>query len=238
MSNWNVLLEVQDCDTKIKQLDFKLDNLPELAERAAALTERGAMETQMALHQGAADELVAQQGAIEADVATSVERRKVLDASLYDGTVVGHKDLEAIQTEIAAHRTSESGLEEKILELMELIEPVEEQIGQYLEQIQGIDEQLQHIDERLIVAQAEVGAVRDQVAAARTAAREQVPADLLAEYDQLAQHLPGPAVARLEGRKCTGCHIDIPSAQVDEMMRQPVDAIVTCPECMCMLVRP
>lgn len=233
---WSKLLEVQECDTKIKQLDFKVENLPERSERHAAMTERVAIESRVAEHRSGLDELLAQQINLEDQVAASVARRETLDASLYDGTVVAHKDLEALQTEIAAHKETESSLEEQILELMELIEPIETTISQHLGEIARVDEQLSEIDARLTVAEAEVLAEKDGVVLERDAARTEVPTELLSAYDQLAQHIT-PAVARLEGRKCTGCHIDIPSAQVEEILRQPKDAIVSCPECMCMLVR-
>lgn len=236
MSMWSKLLEVQECDTKIKQLDFKVENLPERSERHAAVTERFAIESRVAEHRSGLDELLAQQINLEDQVATSAARRETLDASLYDGTVVAHKDLEALQTEIAAHKETESGLEEQILELMEQIEPIEETISQHLGEIARVDEQLSEIDARLTVAEAEVLAEKDGIVTERDAARSEVPAELLSAYDQLAQHVT-PAVARLEGRKCRGCHIDIPSAQVEDILRQPEDAIVSCPECMCMLVR-
>jgi predicted nucleic acid-binding Zn-ribbon protein len=34
-----------------------------------------------------------------------------------------------------------------------------------------------------------------------------------------------------------GCHISLAAAEVDQLRRQPADAIVHCPDCGCLLVR-
>ena len=47
----------------------------------------------------------------------------------------------------------------------------------------------------------------------------------------------GVAVARLHGARCEGCHLEIPSAELEEVRRAPADAIVSCPECLRILVR-
>jgi predicted nucleic acid-binding Zn-ribbon protein len=57
------------------------------------------------------------------------------------------------------------------------------------------------------------------------------------QYEGLRGRLGGIGAARLSGARCEGCHIQIPSAQLEELRRAPDDEIVNCPECMRILVR-
>ena len=61
--------------------------------------------------------------------------------------------------------------------------------------------------------------------------------ELLATYEPLRTSLGGVAVARLHGARCEGCHLEIPSAELEELRRAPADQAVHCPECLRILVR-
>ena len=84
---------------------------------------------------------------------------------------------------------------------------------------------------------AEIDAELDRLVAERAAAVGSVPDDLMAAYEPLRSSLGGVAVARLLGSRCEGCHLEIPSAELEEVRRAPEDALVHCPECMRILVR-
>ncbi len=59
----------------------------------------------------------------------------------------------------------------------------------------------------------------------------------MAAYEPLRSSLGGVAVARLLGSRCEGCHLEIPSAELEDVRRAPEDQIVTCPECLRILAR-
>ena len=63
------------------------------------------------------------------------------------------------------------------------------------------------------------------------------PIQLLATYSDLRSGLGGVAVARLNGARCEGCHLEIPSAELEGVRRAPEDSLVSCPECLRILVR-
>ena len=59
----------------------------------------------------------------------------------------------------------------------------------------------------------------------------------IAAYDRARQHFDGVAVARLEGHRCHGCHLDLSPAEMDVVKAVPVDAMPECPQCGRYLVR-
>ena len=45
------------------------------------------------------------------------------------------------------------------------------------------------------------------------------------------------AIAKLNGLRCEGCHLDLSRGEVDQMKRLPADELVECPNCGRLLVR-
>ena len=78
----------------------------------------------------------------------------------------------------------------------------------------------------------EEAALRQRAEAARAGMSESV----LARYDRLRGN-QGVAVARLNGKRCEGCHLDLSAAEVDEVKEAAAASGVTdCPQCGRMLV--
>ena len=61
--------------------------------------------------------------------------------------------------------------------------------------------------------------------------------ELVATYAALRPRLGGIAIARLVRNRCDGCHLAIPSAELEVVKKAPADAVVHCPECTRILVR-
>jgi predicted nucleic acid-binding Zn-ribbon protein len=92
---------------------------------------------------------------------------------------------------------------------------------------------------RAAIAEAE-SAIDAELAseeAARVAASEAIPADLLALYEELRARLGGIGAARLVRGSCTGCHLALPATEVDRIKREPPDVVIRCDQCGRVLVR-
>ena len=59
--------------------------------------------------------------------------------------------------------------------------------------------------------------------------RAALTAEELAAYDRARQHFDGVAIARLEGHRCHGCHLDLSPAEMDEVKATPADAAARVP---------
>ena len=99
------------------------------------------------------------------------------------------------------------------------------------------------LDEKIAVARRALDAARaavDSAQAERDAAirtlREQLPAEVLSEYDSQRDD-QGVGAALFTGRICRGCNVILAPTAVREIMNTPADERPTCPECGTLLVR-
>ena len=237
VSTFEQLLGVQELDTAIDQLLHRRATLPELTElaqlqRDATAAAASVAETTARLDVVRGDEREAEEHALQLET-----KAAEIDGSLYDGSVVSHKELESLQEEHVALKARQAELEEQAIELMELAEPIEAELAERNAAVDAIAADIASVQQRIVVAQAEIDASVEQTRAQRAEAASGVPDELLSSYEQLRGQLGGIAVARLHGARCEGCHLEIPSAQLAALRRAPEGDVVTCPECFRMLVR-
>ena len=58
-----------------------------------------------------------------------------------------------------------------------------------------------------------------------------LPDDLAERYEFLRSRLGGVGAARLVGDRCGGCHLNLPSVEIERIRRLPADEFATCPQC-------
>jgi len=58
----------------------------------------------------------------------------------------------------------------------------------------------------------------------------------IARYDRLRARLGGVAVARLDGSRCGGCHLDLSTSELEEVRAVGPGVLADCPQCGRMLV--
>jgi predicted nucleic acid-binding Zn-ribbon protein len=237
MGAFDELLQLQELDSTLDQLRHRRDTLPEREARdaARAAAARAGVEVDDAfarLHQ-----LQNAQRALEDESATLADKVTHVERMLYGGTVKAAKELEAYQADLEMLQKRAGTLDDEILEVMEEVEPVEAELGQRKAEREAADATLERAEEALLVAEAEIDAEVARVDGARAELADGIAADALAQYEQLRAGLGGVGAARLSGARCEGCHLEIPSAQLEEVRRAPQDQVVTCPECGRILVR-
>lgn len=233
----DALLAVQELDTRLDQLAHRHATLPERAvcdELRDAGRELGARleVTSRELHR-------IRSAQKEAEDHASLLEDKVaeIQGSLYDGSVTSHKELEALQAEQVVLTERQRGFEDEALEQMELAEPLEARHDAEEAENAALMARLADAEAALTVAAAEVEAELDAVRAERAAAAGAIDPAALERYESLRAGLGGVAVARLDGARCDGCHLEIPSAQLEGLRRAPEDEMISCPECARLLVR-
>lgn len=231
------LLALQSLDTRVDQLEHQLVNLPVRAEIAEVDARRATAVATADAVRSRLEELQAEQAHLEDEATLVEERATAVEANMYDGTVVAHKDLEALQSEHRMLKSRQAHLEDRAIGVMEDAEPVAAELEAADLVVRELDAVLDTLAGRLSEESADVDAELAGVRADREAALALVPDDLLAVYTPLRARMGGIAVARLTGARCEGCRMEIPSAQLEEVRRAPADAAVHCPECTRILVR-
>lgn len=232
-----VLLELQDVDTEIGQVGYQLEHHELLGAIAAGRGQLGALRAEAASLDARRSPVVAEQDRLEMEINRARDKIAKLDASLYAGTVTAHKDLEAIQHEIAHLRQRVSEHEDAELEQMELLEPLDAEAAELAARIDAVQTSLDDAAAAWAPERAALEARHASLTTRRSALSADLPADLLSTYEGLRSRLGGIGAARLDGSRCQGCHLQIPAGEMVVVKAAPADSVVHCPECNRILVR-
>ncbi len=232
-----VLIRVQDLDTAIAQLQHRRGSLPERAELVAVEAALAALDGRGRELDGQRQELLGRQNALEEQIEGVAGRRRTLEDRLYGARGSAARDLQAMDEEIRHLAERRDELEEQELTLMEEQEPIDGELATLAAE-RG---RLQSSAEVLRRAVADAETVVDAELAAELVARSELaaglPDDLADRYESLRSRLGGVGAARLVGNHCGGCHLELPSVEVERVRRLPPGTVATCDQCGRILVR-
>ncbi|MGP6203991.1 MULTISPECIES: zinc ribbon domain-containing protein [unclassified Microbacterium] len=227
------LLEVAALDARTRAASAAARS-PEQAARISELMQtRTELNQDLVRARGAVDDVRAEQRRLDDDLKV-VEARIARDATRLADSA-NAKEAQNLEHELAALARRKSDLEDADLEAMERAEAAEEIVA-------GLEARLREVNEEgaslsagakaaVSAAQAdEAAATRDREAVAST-----VDPDLLGLYDKLAQRSAGAAL--LTRQTCGGCHMVLAGSDLSALRAAAPEAVVTCPECGCILVR-
>lgn len=224
------LLALQSIDTESDQLRIRLDRLAERearAEQAAALEE---WERTLDAGERRIEEL---NGIIEEAERTGEahDAQKVRFEQQLK-TIIAPREAEALMHEIETLDAQRDANETAELEALEEQSSLEEALVAHRAAEQGRRAALADADEALAVALAEIASLQDDIDGRRAAVRGELDDTTLRSYDRIRGQL-GVAVARLEGKMCAGCHLDLSAAEIDTARETAVDGggLSDCPQC-------
>ncbi len=237
MGSLDALIDVQTQDTRADQIAHQRNHLPQIEVLRSVEAERAEVAARSEVARGRLHELRQRQKGLEDEASLVEDKAAEIDAKLYDGSVVAHKELEAFQEDHRLLKARQSDLEDQAIEVMEAAEPIEVELTALDAEVAGHDARIATLATDVAAAQAELDGELAAVVATRAAAAAEVPGDVLGAYEATRSRMGGIGAARLVGNRCEGCHLEIPSAELEEVRRAPEDAVVTCPECLRILVR-
>ena len=164
---------------------------------------------------------------------TRIERdRARLDA----GQVSAARELASLQSEIENLHRRQGDLEEVVLELMERRETLESQQDELTTGRDSIGGEMAAVAARRDAAFAEIDEQAAKASDQRASIAADVPADLLALYDQIRK-TKGVGAAMLRAGRCEGCHLSLNAADLNVIRASAPDEVVRCEECRRILVR-
>jgi predicted nucleic acid-binding Zn-ribbon protein len=229
------LLELQLLDSHIDLLRNRLPKLPEVVAAAAADAEVADWERRRDALQATMAELEQKISATEHESATISTKRDRLQQQLK--TVIAPREAEALMHEIALLNTQRSALDDAELEAMDALAAAEAQLAEHAEREPLVRQAAATAGEAAAIArsasEADISASTDE----RDALRSRFDAAMLSRYDSMRAAHNGVAVAKLNGLRCEGCHLDLSRGEVDEIKRLPADEWVECSNCGRLLVR-
>lgn len=236
MSRWDLLLTVQEHDTRVDQLVHRSETLPVRAVLAKIESDSADVDRKLAGVDERLGALSRSQQRLEDEIASLSEKASSVDKQLYSGTVSNPRELQAMQEEIASLQRRVSELEDDQLEVMEATEPVDAERAALVADRDRLDAQAGRHRAELAEAETAIEQELAQVRAERGAAAAEVPDELWPEYERLRATLGGVAIARLSGSTCQGCHLQLSAIEVDRIKKLPPDEPVHCEECGRLLV--
>ncbi len=225
------LLEVQDLDTAIAQLQHRKATLPErqaLASLDAALKDNA---RRVAEAESVRAELVERQASLDAEIATTNARRESIERRMYSARGASARDLQAMDDEIRHLRQRNDHFEDAELEIMVALEPVDAELSALAAARAEVGAQAEALRGALAASEAEIDDAMSVQLAARAVAAGELPPDLRERYDALRARLGGTGAARLVGNRCNGCHLELPSMEVERIRHLPPGTAATCEQC-------
>jgi predicted nucleic acid-binding Zn-ribbon protein len=235
MSQQHDLLVLQQHDTLIDQLRHRRATLPERALVSQLTTERARLSDELATVQSERDRLGDAQGRLEGQVAGVEDKRRTLERRLSATSVP--REAQTMSVEIDSLKARQSVLEDEIMEIMEAVEPLEARIDVGGDERRFLEERLVVAGAALVDGEADIDQQLRQATVERDEVARAVPEPLLSRYERLRSSLGGVAVATLDGGRCTGCNLTLPTAEAERARRAGPDAIVECEQCGRILVR-
>jgi predicted nucleic acid-binding Zn-ribbon protein len=141
-----------------------------------------------------------------------------------------------MQADVEQLQRHQRDVENRELEIMEQREPLDAELGELAAELEKVAGELAATRAALAAAEGEIGA---EVAVER-AARDEIAGGLdpalVADYERRRARSQGVGAARLVGSTCQGCHLSIPSTEVERIRRAPEGSVAYCDNCGCILV--
>jgi len=235
MTDLHDLLVLQQRDTAVDQLRHRLATLSERTLVSGLQQELARVRAELATAGGEREVLAARQERLEGDVATGEAKRRTLEGRLASTSVP--REAQAMSEEIDGIKARQLVLEDELLEIMEALEPIEAGVTAGEAEEAALQQRLGEAREALSGAET---AMEGEIAAAviaRADAAQAIPAALLDRYERLRAKLGGVAVATLDGARCTGCNLTLPTVELERVRGAGPDTIVECEQCGRILAR-
>jgi len=231
------LLDLQTIDSALAQLGHRRKTLPEHAEIKALHAAVATTSADLVAAETAVRDLEAEQDRAEAELQPVRERLTRNQTRIADGTIADPKALSSMVEEVAHLQRRISDLEDAELELMERLESATATLEGLRTRAGDLEQQLADAVARRDQAMAALDAEVDKQRAERAELSPLLPADLLALYDKIGNSHNGVGAAELRQRRCTGCQLEVNTADLGVFAAAADDDVLRCEECSRILIR-
>jgi uncharacterized protein len=230
-----LLFALQEIDSAIDVLRHRRSHLPEAQTLVATNGAIAKLASEAAALAKQRDDFAAQEHTLEVDDASLTKKLTSLQIQLAKSIMP--KEAEALQHEIISVKSQRSNLEDRELELLDAIEPIESRLAAIEIETAPLRERAEAERAAVLAAEAAIDAEIIAAIDKRTTAAAQIDVDAVARYEKLRAHFGGIALARIDHGTCLGCNMKISTKELEAIKAAPPDAEVNCDECGRLLVR-
>lgn len=235
LAQQRLLLELAELDAELARLSHRAANLPEQQSYATVQADHREASDRLAALAIALEDVDAQVTRFESEI-DGVRQREDRDRKLLDCGTTNPKQLEELQHELETLERRQSSLEDSLLEVMERLEQLGGDQTREVAKIDALQSDLAVAERACDEAVAEIERVRS----GQAARREQIVAWLDSGLVQLYERqraASGAGAARLLGKRCGACRIELDRGELARISAAPEDDIIRCPECQAILLR-
>ena len=178
------------------------------------------------------DDLAGRQRQLEEQIAATAKRRHEIEQRMQSGEVSASRDLQAMDHEVHQLAARQAEFEE------EEMRPAGGGGAARCTRWPSTGRVRRPSTSRSARLEAAVAEAETQIAvaiAAEEALRAEraagLPDELAERYEVLRSQLGGVGAARLVGDRCDGCHLTLPSVEVERIRQLPPEEFATCDQC-------
>ena len=238
LSELEVLVELQELDTRLSQLTHRAATLPEREELIRIQEEDSKLQQDLNQLAGQLTVLRKSQSDREAEIQHLEDKVAKATSSLYGGEMTSPKEATALQSEIDSLSGRQSLLEDQIIEIMEEIEPFAKEESRIEATRTELRTQIADLEHRISAQVTEIESEQHSVTAEKSEVEDRAGPRLSALYTENRKRMGDhTAIGRLVGTSCGACFLEIAAVEIDRIRRLPDDEPSECPECGALLVR-
>ena len=228
---FDTLMAVQERDTAIDQLRRRRETLDARQALERVRASRATLVEDLAGARSEIEALAARQAELESQISAAATRRHDIETRMRSGAVTDPRDLQAMDGEVRNLSERQSRLEDEELELLEAQEPLDALVADADARDAALAAEADVHEAQMHLDVAAIDAEIDALAAERDKLAGDLPAELRTRYETLRQRLGGIGAARLVGDHCDGCHLVLPSMEVERIRHLPHEEFATCDQC-------
>jgi predicted nucleic acid-binding Zn-ribbon protein len=220
-----LLLRLQELDDDIDRLKTEMESIPEKRRDL-----EGALNTYRAQMEQAKSEsidLAKERKMLEVDLESGQGKIDKFKHQLFQ--VKTNREYEALQHEITALEEKKSGLEDRILEIMDRSEKVSRKIAEADTMLKAESDRTANEQAELDKEEADLGQKIAIKADERTRLVVDMDQMLLKRYERIRESKGGLAVTTVNTGACGGCHRRIPPHEMQNLKKDA--RIIMCEGC-------
>lgn len=229
------LLRLQALDTRLAQVEHQARTLAQLAELTALAGQAEKTRATLAARNGELEDVRTELRRIESDVDV-VEKRIARDTERVDHSS-SVKDVQALETELAALGKRLFDLEEIEIAVMERLEERESAVAEVETERKALAARVVETEQARDAALADLNRQLADLTRDRATIAATISEELGALYAKRRVVGRGNAAALLRARTCSGCTMTLTGSDLEAVRNSPVDEVVFCPDCGAILVR-
>lgn len=221
------LLNLQEIDLQIDRLLDQRQSLPELEHYKAAHEQMKEFEAERETAAAALKEVELALDKAEGELELLEIKLEEHETRLFAGGMSA-RETEHMRLEVQSLKAQKSAMEERVLGLLEDVDPAREKVESVESQIATLAQQRDDLEKAIKGQWKSIDAELARKEERKVGALEPIDAELLTLYDKLRGIKEGVAVASYDNGVCGGCHMALSPAEQDEAFADDLPRCVHC----------